>query len=119
MPPQETLQQSKAGLAVSVESLGPGVHKVLFEPSEYVWPVWGLILNTTPPFLPSYWAFSFAVGCGVSFFGGIQQSPVNVCSAVSCNFGVLIEEDERPSFYSAILICSHFDLLQLHSGCDK
>ena len=53
MPPQETLTYSKSGLAQSgsVGSLGPGVHKVLFEPSEYLWGVWGLILNV---FHPSY-----------------------------------------------------------------
>ena len=28
----------------------------------------------------------------VSFFGGIQHSPVNGCSAASCNFGVLVEK---------------------------
>ena len=38
------------------------------------------------------------------FFGGIQHSPVNDCSAVSCNFGVLTGEDEHTSFYSVILI---------------
>ena len=52
---------------------------------------------------PSWWGFSFACGHGVSFFGGIQHSPVNGGSAVSCNFGVLIREDECMSFYSAIL----------------
>ena len=38
------------------------------------------------------------------FFGGIQHSPVDGCSAASCNFGVLTGEDERTSFYSVILI---------------
>ena len=33
--------------------------------------------------------FSFALGRGVSFSGGIQHSPVNGCLAISCNFGVL------------------------------
>ena len=37
------------------------------------------------------------------FFGGIQHSPVNGCSATSCNFGVLTGEDEDMSFYSVIL----------------
>ena len=45
-----------------------------------------------------------SLGCGVYFFGGMQHSPVDGCSAVSCNFGVLAgEEDEHTSFYSAIL----------------
>ena len=32
-------------ISVTVGSLGPGVHKVLFEPSMHLWQVWGLILN--------------------------------------------------------------------------
>ena len=65
----------------------------LFEPSECLWQVWGLILNAISPLLPSCWGFSFALGHGVSFFGGIQQSPVNGCSAVCCNFGILTEDE--------------------------
>ena len=61
----------------------------MFEPSECVWWVWGLILNTILPLLPSCWGFSFALGRGVSFFGGIQHSPVDGCSAASCNCGFL------------------------------
>ena len=38
--------------SVSVGSLGPGAHKVLFEPSEHLWWVWGLILNAISPLLP-------------------------------------------------------------------
>ena len=78
--------------SVSVGSLGPGMHKVLFESSEHLWQVRGLILNPILPLLPSCWGFSFVLGCGVSFFGGIQHSPVDGCSAVSCNFGVLAGE---------------------------
>ena len=40
----------------------------LFEPSERLWQVWGLILNAISPLLPSCWGFSFALGY---FFGGI------------------------------------------------
>ena len=58
---------------------------------------WGLLLSL------SYWGLSFALGRGVSFFGGIQLSPVDGCSAVSCSFGVLKGEDERTSFFSIIL----------------
>ena len=75
----------------------------VFEPSECLWWVRGLILNTISPLLPSCWGFSFALGRGVSFFGGIQHSPVDGCSAVSCSFGVLTGDDEHVSFYSAIL----------------
>ena len=71
--------------------------------SERHWWVWDLILNAISPVLPSCWGFSFALGHGVSFFGGIEHSPVDSCSAVSCTFGVLTGEDECTSFYSAIL----------------
>ena len=37
---------------------------------------------------------AFALGCGVSFLGGIQHSPIDAYSAVSYNFGVLTGEDE-------------------------
>ena len=87
--------------SVSVGS--PTVHKVLFEPSECFWWVWGLILNVILSLLQFCWGFSFALGCGLSFFGGIQHSAVNSCSAASCNFGVLPGEDEHMSLYSAIL----------------
>ena len=49
------------------------------------------------------WGFSFALGHGVSFFSGIQHCPVDGCSTVLCNFGVLMGEDECTSFYSTIL----------------
>ena len=38
----------------------------LFEPSEHLWWVWGLILNAVSPLLPSCWGFSFALEHGVS-----------------------------------------------------
>ena len=61
--------QTLKGRSVSVSegSLGPGAHKVLFEPSEHHWWVWGLILNVILPLPLSGWGFSFAVGCGVTF----------------------------------------------------
>ena len=34
----------------------------MFEPSEHLWQVWGLILNVISPLLPSCWGFSFAHG---------------------------------------------------------
>ena len=67
----------------------------LFEPSEHLWQVWDLILNTILPLLPPCSGFSFALGHGVSFLGRTQHSPVNDCSAMSCNFGVLTREDEH------------------------
>ena len=96
--------QTLKGRSGSVSVGSPGVHKVLFEPSEHLWQVWGLTINAISPLLPSSWGFSFALVCGVSFFCGIQHSPVDDCSAVSCNCGVLTGEDECMSFYSSILI---------------
>ena len=90
--------------SVSVESLGPGAHKVLFDPFKCLWQVWCLIPNVISPLLPSCWGFSFALGHGVSFFGRIQHSSLDGCSAVSSNFEVLARKVERRSFYSAILI---------------
>ena len=60
--------QTLKGRAGSVSAGSPGVHKVLFEPSEHVWQVWGLILNVILPLLPSCWGFPFALGHGISFF---------------------------------------------------
>ena len=75
--------KSRSG-SVSVGSFD--VHKVLFVPSKHLWRVWGLIVNMILPVLLSCWGFSFALGHGVSFLGGIQHGPVNGCSAVCCNF---------------------------------
>ena len=38
----------------------------MFEPSEHLWRVWGLILNVISLLLPSWWGFSFTLGHGVS-----------------------------------------------------
>ena len=62
-----------------------------------------MILNAILPLLPSCWGFSFALGCEVSFFGGIQHFPVDGRSAVRCKLGVLTGEDEHTSLYSTIL----------------
>ena len=49
--------------SVSVESLGPGAHKVLFEPS--ISDGCGvLIINVISPLILSCWGFSFALGLG-------------------------------------------------------
>ena len=47
------------------------MHKVLFEPSKGHGRVWALIPNEVLPLLLSGWGFSFALGLGLSFFGGI------------------------------------------------
>ena len=96
-------RHSDTVLSPSLWGLGVLMH-TSFEPSEHLWRGRGLILNMMSPLLPSCWGFSFALGCGVSFFGGLQHSPVDGCSAVSCSFGVLTGEDELMSFYSAIFL---------------
>ena len=95
----------------------PGAHKILFEPSKHLWWVWGLIRNAISPLLPSCWGFSFALGGGISVFGGIQHASISGCSAVSCNFEVLTGEDERTYFYSTVL-CQKFQIRKgVHQGC--
>ena len=88
--------------SVSVGSLGSGVHKVLFEPFKGLWWVWGLNLNVI---FPSYNLVGASpLPLDIEYlFGVIQHSAVDAFSAVNCNFGVLAEEDEHMSFYSAIL----------------
>ena len=97
-PAQETLKGASGSASVA----SPGMH-VLCEPSECLWQVWGLILNAISPLLPSFWGFSLALGREASFFGGIQRSPVDGCSAASCNLGIFKGGDDRTSSYSTIL----------------
>ena len=49
------------------------------------------------PLLPSQCGFFFVFGCGVSFFGGFQNLPIDGYSTASCNFGTLAGEDEHSS----------------------
>ena len=100
VPPQKTLKQS-FGCLFGVS--GSWCTQVLFEPSVHLWRVWDVIINVISPLLPSYWGFSFSLGCGVSFFGGIQHYAVDGCSGMSGNFEVLAGDDECMSFYSTIL----------------
>ena len=50
-----------------VGPLGPGVHKVLFESSERLWWVWGLVLMRSCPSYCLVGVSSSALGCGVPF----------------------------------------------------
>ena len=69
LSPQKTLRHFKGSSgSVSVVSLGPGMQKLLFEPSNHLWRVWGLILNVILPLPLSCWGLSFALGCGFFFF---------------------------------------------------
>ena len=53
--------QTLKGRSGSVSVGSPGVHKVLFEPSEHLWWAWGLIRNIILPLLKSCLGFSFAL----------------------------------------------------------
>ena len=56
----------------------------LFEPSEHLWWVWGMILNAILPHLPSCWGFSFAPGCRVfsqSLSSAVQLLPQHCAAA--------------------------------------
>ena len=99
------MRQTLKGRSGSVSMASLGTQNIFFEPSKHLWQVWGLILSVISPLLPFCLGFSFALGHGISFFGGIQHSPANGCSAVSCNFGVITGEDEHMSSYSPTLQC--------------
>ena len=88
--------------------LGSGARQVLLDPSDHFWQVWGLILNMILSLLQACWGFSFALGYGVSFFGGIQHSPVDGCSATSCNFEFL--QEKMSSCPSTLPSCRLFPL---------
>ena len=101
MPLQGTLKHSTVGFSQSfVGFLHPDAYKDLFEPSEHLLWIWGLILNAVSPLLLSCWNFFFALGHGVSLPVWIQRSPVDGCSVMSYNFGILTVEDEHMPFHS-------------------
>ena len=105
----QTLAQSLVGF------LGPGAHKVLFETSEHLWWVWGLILNAILPLLLSYWGFSFALGCGVSFFGGIRFSSVQFISVQSLSYVQLFAIPWTAACQASLSIINSQSLLKLMS----
>ena len=59
--------QTIKGRPGSVSVGSSDVHKVLFEPSEHLWQVWGLILNMILPLLPSCWASPLPLDVGCLF----------------------------------------------------
>ena len=74
MPLKETLKHSKVGLAQSLWGLQVLVHtRFCLSPPSVSGGYVLLILNVILPLLPSSWGFSFALECGVSFFGEIQH----------------------------------------------
>ena len=81
--------QTLKGRSGSVSVGSSCVHNVLFEPPEYLWRVWGLIIMWFHPFYHLAEASPLPLDVGYLFFSGIQHSLVDGCSAVSFNFGVL------------------------------
>ena len=61
-------------------ALGPGCAQGLFEPSEHLWCVWGLILNLILSLLPSCWGFCCALGHGLSLHShsSTMQLPLQI-----------------------------------------
>ena len=53
-------------------SLGPGAHKILFEPSECLWQVWGLILKAILPLYHLVQASSLPLDVGYLFLVGFN-----------------------------------------------
>ena len=75
--------QTFKGMSGAVSVVSSGAHKILFEPSEHLWQVWGLILMQ---FCPSYhlsgvfpfpldtrFFFFFLVGCNILLLMVVQQ----------------------------------------------
>ena len=105
---QASLAQSFVGSLLL--SSGSWCSQAFARALKHLWQLWGLILNVIWPLLLSCWGFSFALGHGVSYFGGIQCFPVDD-SVVTCNFGVLAGEDECTSFHSAVLWITYNNIL--------
>ena len=82
-------------------SLGPGAHKVLFEPSRHLRRVWGLILNAMSPLLLSCWGFSFALGHGASFLLG---SSILLSMAVQKRVAFLEFSQEKMSTHPCLFV---------------
>ena len=57
----------------------------------------------------------FALGCGLSFFGGIKHSPFDGCTRASRDFGVPTGIGERTSFYSGIIHNDFLNYFTLHN----
>ena len=82
MPPQETLKYPEAGVAQSLWGPGSCCSQGFVEPSKHLWQVWGLILITILPLLPSCCplpldvGFHFLVGSNILLSMVVQQRVV-------------------------------------------
>ena len=88
----------------------------LFEPSECLWWVWGLILNAILPLLLSCWGFSFACGHGVSLLVG---SNILQWTVVQRRVVVLEFSQEKMSTYPSTLPSSSTIMGRSNSGFVK
>ena len=75
----------------------------LFEPSERLWQVWGLIPNVNSPLLLSCWGFSFALGHGVS-----PHSRLSACCLSVLEWNVL---ECKPCHFIAVWPLSGYVIL--------
>ena len=89
----------------------------------FVWPLWvslaGMRFDSKCNFAPPtiFWRLILCLCIGVSFFGGIQHSPDDGCSAASCKFEVLnwcqmknntfLKYDHEYYHYFMYLLISH------------
>ena len=96
--------------SVSVGSLGPGAHMVMFKLSKHLWKVWSLILNVISPALQSCRGFSFALGCGVSFFLLGSNTLLLLVVQQQVAIGDFLQE-KMSTCLSALLSCSFFALI--------
>ena len=83
------------GRTGSVSVGPPDSHKGLFEPSEHLWQVQGLILNVIPSPRPHRRAGASPLPLDMGYlFWWEPTFSIDGCSPENCNFGVLTGEDE-------------------------
>ena len=78
-------RHSNTVLSYSLWGSGLWYTQGMFEPSEHLCQLLGLILNVILPLLPSCWGFSFALGCGISpqNLSSSTQPPLPCCAAAA------------------------------------
>ena len=81
----------------------------------FVWALWvslvGMEFDYKCNFDPPTFLLEFLL-CRWTWGIFMRQSPVNGCSAVSCNFEVLLGEGEWAFFYSTILCINRWSILK-------
>ena len=102
--------QTLKGRSGSVSAGAPSTHKALFEPSNCLWQVWGLILNAVLPLLPFCWASSLPleVGCLLKLtpvLCSLHSSPYCLAgtSPLSLGIGYLLTAAPAPTILMRFL----------------